>query len=158
MFCFAQQILDPKHGPCIQALSLPSSALDHLSLATLDLSSIPANSLARYEIHTHYSIALLLLTRCLPSVASLNLSYCRLSTEQLTGLLRSLGKPECLVQALQLARADLTAIPAGVLERWLQAPVCSTGALSVIIMNCWEITAYLHCLLFHSDRRHVECD
>ena len=32
----------------VQALSLPSSALDHLSLATLDLSSIPANMLTRY--------------------------------------------------------------------------------------------------------------
>jgi len=87
----------------LHALSLQSSALDHLSLATLDLSYIPANSLAR----------------CLLSVAGLNLSYCRLTTEQLTGLLRSLGKRESLVQVLQLARADLTALPSGVLDRAL---------------------------------------
>ena len=72
--------------------------------------------------------------RCLPSVASLNLSYCHLTKEQvqkrclakdripkkfsqLTGLMRSMGKPESLVQTLQLARADLASLPSGVLER-----------------------------------------
>ena len=34
----------------VQALSLPSSALDHLSLATLDLSSTPTNLLARWVV------------------------------------------------------------------------------------------------------------
>ena len=45
----------------VQALSLPSSALDHLSLATLDLSSTPTNLLARWVLlfshHTWAHIA-----------------------------------------------------------------------------------------------------
>jgi len=107
--------LDVKHiSSLLHALPLPSSALDHLSLATLDLSSTPSN----------------LLARCLSSVASLNLSYCRLSTEQLTGLMRSLGKAESLVQTLQLARTDLTALPSGVLER------AATRLLSIDLSYC----------------------
>ena len=38
----------------VQALSLPSSALDHLSLATLDLSSTPTNLLARWVVLYSY--------------------------------------------------------------------------------------------------------
>ena len=48
----------------VQALSLPSSALDHLSLATVDLSSTPPNLLARYSDDTHAHTILLNDSNC----------------------------------------------------------------------------------------------
>jgi len=139
--------LNVKHiSSLLHALSLPSSALDHLSLATLDLSAIPANFLAR----------------CLPSVASLNLSYCHITKEQLTGLMRSMGKPESLVETLQLARADLASLPSGVLERTV------TTLLSIELSYCSLTPAQILALvsacckglkttLVRVDMTHVPC-
>ena len=59
----------------VQALSLPSSALDHLSLATLDLSSTPTNLLARWVLlfshHTWAHIAKVPFVSCQPQLVLL---------------------------------------------------------------------------------------
>jgi hypothetical protein len=94
----------------LQAVALPSSALDHLSLAALDLSEVPAG----------------LLAASLATLPSLNLSYCRLAVDQVTALLRRLGRPGSRVQALELARVDLQPLPGPVLARAL-GPLHSLG-------------------------------
>jgi len=85
----------------LHAISLPSSALELLSLATLDLTTLSPS----------------LLTSSLPAVTSINLSYCKVTIEQVTALLRAVCKVSSRVRSVQLARAHLSPLPSGLLER-----------------------------------------
>jgi len=78
----------------LYSLNLDFSTLETLDLSAQDLSSLPAN----------------LLAKSLKNLKTLNLNYTKVSTEQVTAVLRSLPKTQTLT-TLELARLDLSDVP-----------------------------------------------
>eukprot|EP00092_Neocalanus_flemingeri_P002836 GFUD01003034.1.p1 GENE.GFUD01003034.1~~GFUD01003034.1.p1 ORF type:complete len:434 (+),score=103.81 GFUD01003034.1:56-1357(+) len=84
----------------LYSLTLDCSTLEDLNLSAQDVSSLPAN----------------LLAKSLSNLKTINLNYTKASTEQLTAVLRSLIKTKT-VTTLELVRLDLSDVPVSDLVR-----------------------------------------
>jgi len=110
-------------GSLCYSLRQDYNTLEHLSLACVDLSQINGNVLSRSFFY----------------LTSLSLSYSKLSTEQLTALLRGLAKTSNLIN-LELAGQDLKKLATPFLTRLVTFP----SSLERLNLNHSNLTS-CHC-------------
>ena len=84
----------------LYSLTMDFSTLEKLDLSTQDLCSLPAN----------------LLSKSLSNLRAINLNYTKMTTEQLTAVLRSIVRSKT-VTTLELVRLDMSDVPVADLTR-----------------------------------------